>query len=156
MFPLKFVAWSLYYNVVRDQEVGMPLESSLPAIEFAIELESYIQLQNDALKFPSAITCLHHHSLLFPNLVWNLRYLSRVMGYYAIYYIFQFFFSLFHKPWSCLLSKTFCSLSCSYTLDFLQNFTDQWPAFFISEVPTFILVFNFVIRYHPWFRHSST
>ena len=28
-------------------------------------------------------------------------------------------------------------------------------AFLTSEVPTFILVANFVIRYHPWFHHSS-
>ena len=75
---------------------------------------------------------------------------------YFTRHIFQLFFSLFHKSWCCLLSKRSCSLSCSYTPNFLQNFTDQWLAFLTSEVPTFILVANFVIRYHPRFRHSST
>ena len=46
----------------------------------------------------------------------------------------QGLFSLFHKSWCCLLSKNSCSLSCSYTPHFLQNFTNQWPAFLTSEV----------------------
>jgi len=55
----------------------------ISAIHFAIVQESDFQPQNDFLLLSS----FNHHLLLFPNLVWNLYYLSRVTGYYAIYYM---------------------------------------------------------------------
>ena len=62
----------------------------ISAIQFTIEQESDFQPENDVLKFPLISFCiahLNHRSLLFPTLVWNLRYLSQFSGYYTIYCI---------------------------------------------------------------------